>query len=249
MRDWGRELRAPLAGRGRDPALFMTAPAFADLLCKAIGRKAGVEASRSVSTTIVQWVSTFGHDGTDSSCLKERPMRKTYPLMGIAMAVACCGCNAGNPSNADVGGKAAPSTKSESSAAESENGAGGEQIRDNAVPEQRAGSVRLTRLSGAEIRRRLVGRRIMPDRNVRQPYPAFSEDFRPDGTWASNRAELRVVDLSGKWRIVGDRICVTMAHTPRSCRDVWADSANRIAMRNVRGPQDTILIMSTSPIR
>jgi len=180
-------------------------------------------------------------------------MRKTYPLMGIAMAAACCGCNAGNSSNVDAGGNTAPSAKSErrtpQPGAEAERGARRERGGNATNLEEGADPARLTRLNGAEIRRRLVGHRIMPDRNVRQPRVGFSEDFRPDGTWASNRAELRVVDLSGSWRIVGDQICVTMAQAPTSCRDVWTDSADRIAMRNVRGSLDTILIMSTSSIR
>jgi hypothetical protein len=46
-----------------------------------------------LSTTIFQWPSTFGHDGAGSSCLKERDMRKTYPVLGIAIAAAgAAGC-------------------------------------------------------------------------------------------------------------------------------------------------------------
>jgi hypothetical protein len=205
-------------------------------------------------------------------------MRKTYTWMGIAMAAACCGCNAGNISNIEAGGHAASSARSErptaAPGAEATKGARGEQgrdptaleegarsgglIRDTAVPERGAGSVPLTRLDGSGIRSRLVGRRITPDRRASQANLEFTEDFLPNGTWAANRAERRIMVERGTWRIVEDQICVTVTdrqpsvtvtRRPTRCRRVWTDPTGRIAMRDMGSARDVIIIMSASPIR
>ena len=117
------------------------------------------------------------------------------------------------------------------------------------MPEQSAGLGHLTRLNASEIRSRLVGQMLMPDRRVRQASMEFAEEFLPDGTWVSRRTARRIEVKQGTWRIVQDQICVTATDRPALCRRVWTDSRGRVAMRDMESPLETIVIMTVSPIR
>lgn len=121
---------------------------------------------------------------------------------------------------------------------------------DNKSPETRHDREEFERLTAADIRARLVGHTIMPERNGGQLAFQFSEDFFPDGRWVTRRSQRGPTIARGTWQIVGDQMCVAEAGRSMRCRDVWINSASgKIMMQDVGSTQGALLMMSTHPLR
>ncbi|WP_380873844.1 hypothetical protein ACFB49_44160 [Sphingomonas sp. DBB INV C78] len=81
-------------------------------------------------------------------------------------------------------------------------------------------------LNADEIRMALANQTIVPDESTDQLALDFSETFHADGRWTSSRAERSLVQLSGRWTITNDQVCVAIDKAPlgrsqSDCRKVW----------------------------
>lgn len=82
-------------------------------------------------------------------------------------------------------------------------------------------NLNLSRLNGDEIRSKLIGRRISPDPSFANIHSDFVEQFLSDGEWASVRKHRGPIQISGRWAISGDMVCVTAERIGTQCRSVW----------------------------
>ena len=116
-------------------------------------------------------------------------------------------------------------------------------------------------LSESEIRKALIGRRLVVDREVDwEPNKisiAFAEDFLPDGSWIINKAIRAAITENGVWRIHDGQICTRVTQSPfgvkgrqEVCRQVWRDrSSGKIAMIGTLRILRDVLIFSSSPLK
>ena len=93
---------------------------------------------------------------------------------------------------------------------------------------------KLVVLHKSDIQSSVVGRWLVPDRNVKQSAFEFSEIFVADGTWRSSRQERALLMLEGSWKIKDDSLCVQITKAPWGnfnvgdirCRTVWRNPVN-----------------------
>jgi hypothetical protein len=102
-------------------------------------------------------------------------------------------------------------------------------------------------LRGAEIRKRIFDRRLMPDRAVTQLAPEFAEEFSADGTWVINYNSRANMIERGTWRIVEDQLCVAPNGGGTQCRHVWGHPDGRTALPILSNNLGIVLIMTASP--
>jgi len=90
----------------------------------------------------------------------------------------------------------------------------------------------LTPVAGAELRQRLPGAHLLfPEHGAT---PEFWEEFDPRGTWQLIGPRAPIV---GRYRIVGDRFCVTLEATGKEiCRQLLRDREGRLFASAWRSP-------------
>jgi hypothetical protein len=115
-------------------------------------------------------------------------------------------------------------------------------------------------LTGPEIRRVLIGKRIAQDRTVdwmpNKTAVGFSEEFFPDGRWTSNRSMRGVIVVTGIWWIYGNKICTRATHYQNGaeierqseCRQVWREKASGGIAISEKRDREVVVIISSLPV-
>ncbi|HYI49487.1 MAG TPA: hypothetical protein VEX35_13590 [Allosphingosinicella sp.] len=127
-------------------------------------------------------------------------MHKTHRLMGIAMTVACFGCNVGAPSDANSADHMTGSNQANEAAIS--------RLLVAGFDEQDARLRGMERLRGAEISRLIVGRTMREDRRgLRGQANPQSERFLPHGIV---RTQLDRFSVEGTYSVQSNALCVTL---------------------------------------
>jgi hypothetical protein len=117
-------------------------------------------------------------------------------------------------------------------------------------------------LNGPEVRKALIGQRVVLDQQIdwepNKHSIGFGEAFLPDGSWIINKTMRAVVVETGVWRIHDAQICTRVIQSPfgvtgrqdEVCRQVSRDRlSGKIAMIATWNIPPDVLIFSSSPLK
>lgn len=112
-------------------------------------------------------------------------------------------------------------------------------------------TARLRRLNGDEIRVALLGKMVSYE-PPRTADAGANEVYLADGTWRGMRFSRAVLDFSGRWQIVDDRLCTTAERglvVPRHvCRELWRDPrTGALLMEHMMGAGRGLLRLTIRP--
>ena len=79
------------------------------------------------------------------------------------------------------------------------------------------------RISGVALRDLLHGKMISNSDLARPNYVTFGERFNEDGSWGASFQTRMLTQLSGRWRIVDNQVCVEVKGEEERCRAVYLE--------------------------